>query len=606
MINNIKKLLLIIFVAACSNVSAQGIFIASNENINIINGQMSIFSDVVNNGNFSTAGGTIVNFNGSTWQNGLTANFPLLNNGGVFVFDNNNAFGSGYLKQQIINGGFNVATKSGPGFPSLKINNMAGVKSIGFTDVQIKKQLDFANGKYFANGNNLFIGDTIEGAGLITNYTDKKYVVLDNTLNGAFLFISSILPNNVTVFPVGADSIYYTPASVTNQGLKQDFKVRSYNAVFEKATSGSWGNPNFVQTTWNIGKTILDSSLVTVSLQHPVALEGAAFASNRENSFVTRYKTQYQKWDTVPVTTSLSNNTVTKATPGTLTTGQIVPNAYVNTRIFTTKLGTNEYFSKTSELASICLAKNLDSATKQVDGSFNLNFTFLVKNTGSSILNAVLVSDNLQSVFPAGVEIKKLKLTATGNLKVNTNYTGLGADTSFLLNTSSLLPGKVDTITLLVNADFHKISGTFYNTAIANGTINAGSSNANSMIVGSVNGLNFTNNQSSTPIVVPAATNGVLIPGGFSPNRDGINDLFVVGNTINYNIKLEVFNRWGNLVYESKGYYQNNWDGTNNQSNSFMNESILDGTYYYIIQVFDKVTGQLVEKPIGFITIKRD
>jgi gliding motility-associated-like protein len=606
MINNIKKLLLIIFVAACSNVSAQGIFIASNENINIINGQMSIFSDVVNNGNFSTAGGTIVNFNGSTWQNGLTANFPLLNNGGVFVFDNNNAFGSGYLKQQIINGGFNVATKSGPGFPSLKINNMAGVKSIGFTDVQIKKQLDFANGKYFANGNNIYVGDASTGVGSITNYTDKKYIVLDNTLNGAFLYLAALAPNFVAMFPIGADSINYTPACILHKGATQEFKARAFNAVFDKAVSGNWGNPNFVQTTWNIGKAIVDTSLVTILLQHPASLEGNVFASNRDNSFVTRYKSQYQKWDTVPVITSLSNNTITKATSGTLTTGQIVPNTFVNTRIFTTNLGANEYFSKTTELASIGLTKNLDSVTKQVDGSFNLNFTFLVKNTGSSLLNTVLVSDNLQSVFPAGVEIKKLKLTATGNLKVNTNYTGLGADTSFLLNTSSLVPGKVDTITLLVNADFHKISGTFYNTAIANGTINAGSSNANSMIVSSLNGLSFTNNQSSTPIVIPAATNGVFIPGGFSPNRDGINDLFVLGNTINYNIKLEVYNRWGNKVYESKGFYQNNWDGSNNQNNSFVNEEIVDGTYYYIIQVYDKETGALIEKPIGFITIKRD
>ena len=47
---------------------------------------------------------------------------------------------------------------------------------------------------------------------------------------------------------------------------------------------------------------------------------------------------------------------------------------------------------------------------------------------------------------------------------------------------------------------------------------------------------------------------------GFSPNGDGVNDVFVVEGLHNYpNNKLEIYNRWGNRVYHSYNY-QNDCD----------------------------------------------
>ena len=58
----------------------------------------------------------------------------------------------------------------------------------------------------------------------------------------------------------------------------------------------------------------------------------------------------------------------------------------------------------------------------------------------------------------------------------------------------------------------------------------------------------------------------------FTPNGDGINDFFAIKN-IEYfpNSRLEIFNRWGKLIYESNDY-KNDWDGANFPS----------GTYFYI------------------------
>lgn len=63
----------------------------------------------------------------------------------------------------------------------------------------------------------------------------------------------------------------------------------------------------------------------------------------------------------------------------------------------------------------------------------------------------------------------------------------------------------------------------------------------------------------------------------FTPNGDGVNDVlrfdlleFTVGST------LQVFNRWGKLVYESDNY-RNDWDGGDVEA----------GTYYYILDIND-------------------
>ena len=60
---------------------------------------------------------------------------------------------------------------------------------------------------------------------------------------------------------------------------------------------------------------------------------------------------------------------------------------------------------------------------------------------------------------------------------------------------------------------------------------------------------------------------GVLIPNRFSPNKDGVNDIFYPRGkgvrTINY---LRIFNRWGELIFEKTNFNIDDknmgWDGT--------------------------------------------
>lgn len=82
---------------------------------------------------------------------------------------------------------------------------------------------------------------------------------------------------------------------------------------------------------------------------------------------------------------------------------------------------------------------------------------------------------------------------------------------------------------------------------------------------------------------------GVRIPQFISPNNDGMNDILSIDNIQFYpDNKLQVFNRYGNIVYEKEGY-NNDWDGTVNEKASvvfnYTNGNLPAGTYFYILDL---------------------
>jgi gliding motility-associated-like protein len=82
----------------------------------------------------------------------------------------------------------------------------------------------------------------------------------------------------------------------------------------------------------------------------------------------------------------------------------------------------------------------------------------------------------------------------------------------------------------------------------------------------------------------------LIIPSGFSPNGDGINDIFEIKGISNYsNNSVTIFNRWGNIIYSTNGYdnANNRWDGTNTSEMSSGNGLVPEGTYFYLIDLGD-------------------
>jgi len=87
---------------------------------------------------------------------------------------------------------------------------------------------------------------------------------------------------------------------------------------------------------------------------------------------------------------------------------------------------------------------------------------------------------------------------------------------------------------------------------------------------------------------VAVMCDSLLVPTGFSPNSDGVNDGYVIDGIEDYpGNKLWVYNRWGKLVFKATDY-MNNWNGVSNISGIYMGKKVAAGTYYYILDLNDR------------------
>jgi len=93
----------------------------------------------------------------------------------------------------------------------------------------------------------------------------------------------------------------------------------------------------------------------------------------------------------------------------------------------------------------------------------------------------------------------------------------------------------------------------------------------------------------TTQLSVPVSVicDSLLVPTGFSPNDDGINDGYVIDDIQSYQgNKLWIYNRWGNLVYKATDY-ANEWDGVSNVKGMYFGTKVPSGTYFYILDLND-------------------
>jgi gliding motility-associated-like protein len=113
-----------------------------------------------------------------------------------------------------------------------------------------------------------------------------------------------------------------------------------------------------------------------------------------------------------------------------------------------------------------------------------------------------------------------------------------------------------------------------------------------------VSGLDFDN------ILVWTVTNGVCpsiedsisilvsnltLPKGITPGSGTTGEFFKVEIENAERIELTIFNRLGQVVYESDDYGENNfWDGTNKNR-----VDLPEGTYFYVLKI--KITGKETE-----------
>lgn len=87
----------------------------------------------------------------------------------------------------------------------------------------------------------------------------------------------------------------------------------------------------------------------------------------------------------------------------------------------------------------------------------------------------------------------------------------------------------------------------------------------------------------------------IYLPNAFTPDQDGVNDKFgAIGiNADNYELK--IFNRWGELLFESSRI-EHKWDGTHE------GKPVPEGVYVYTLFAKEKATGKVINRS-GTVTL---
>jgi len=233
----------------------------------------------------------------------------------------------------------------------------------------------------------------------------------------------------------------------------------------------------------------------------------------------------------------------------------------------------------------------------QPDGSFIIRFSIYINNNLSVLLDSIRMKDDLTKVFPSSVQFEVMSVKASGALVANQQYNG-SSNIELLSDGSKLNPSAKDSINLVIRMIPNGFFGILKNTATLTAKTPYGTLTVNSNDPSIGTGVG---SREPTPFEIPGVE--IFVPGGFSPNQDGINDYLVIRRPSTTIIQLEIFNRWGNPVYRS-GDYKNDWNGRTNQPGNVLGPEIPDGTYYYIVTGTDRISGK-VTRLNGFITVKR-
>lgn len=554
---------------------------------------LHIFTSVNNHSRIGSYTGSRVIFSGRSWIDSTGAKYPgdggpeTYLTGGEFIF---RAPVFGNKTQWLQSGAIQQAITDGSSsFPNLSIDNPDGVKLMGQFAAGIRNRLHFEKGCLFLASTDLYIG--MEHGGTISGYNENNYVKTERSSSSGFLYRRRLHSNSSNiVFPIGA-SVYAPLSVMINSDTLQDIRAKVFDSVFTEAVTGKLDSDGFVKNTWMIGTDPGLRTPAVLAIQHMSNRETPQFHLNRTTSYITEYSFVRNAWDTIP--------TGEIKTPGTLTTGTPILNSYIHTR--STQFGNQAllYLSKTIAKVSksFVLAKSVSNPLRNPDNSYTIIYTLILNNVSKYSIENLSLIDSLSKVFSPQQTYQILKVAATGELYPDPSYDGRNRVNLLLLN-SRLNAGKTDTVRLTVQLFPNGVYGAFYNSAVINGYSNTP---AGQTVISahSINGSDASSpDQPPSPTMVTLNPGKIIIPGGFSPNGDGVNDYFTIPKSSGTKVRIEVFNRYGKMVYKSNDY-QNDWNGISNQSVLF-NQKLTVGTYYYTVTM-ESQNGN--EKYVGYLSI---
>ncbi len=246
----------------------------------------------------------------------------------------------------------------------------------------------------------------------------------------------------------------------------------------------------------------------------------------------------------------------------------------------------------------IGLAKSLVGVDQLLDETFNLKFLFTITNYSAVTLEQLSLKDDLALTFTgASFTVISIKSGNQTNFTTNNAYNGI-ALTEMLLGNNQLFSQQTALIELIVNVKITSNLIEFKNTAFIEALSLLDGAKVSDQ---STDGLRPDPRTPAdvspmVPTPIKLSVTKLFIPKGFSPNGDGINDFFVIKETTGSPIILEVYNRWGNIVYKSMNY-SNDWSGKCNEG-IYVGQDLPPGTYYYTVNNNSK-------SYVGYLTLNR-
>jgi gliding motility-associated-like protein/uncharacterized repeat protein (TIGR01451 family) len=247
------------------------------------------------------------------------------------------------------------------------------------------------------------------------------------------------------------------------------------------------------------------------------------------------------------------NVNIAGATTSTLTiTNATTADASTNYNVIVT--GTCNLTDTSNAITLVVNTCSLDLGVVKTSSSLvpsvgtTVQFTIVVTNNSTQDATNVSVDETLQSGFSY-----VSSTTSTGTFNTTTSIWTIG----------TLASGASETMTITAAV----VTGGIY---------------TNTAIVSATEPDLETANNSSTVVLTPIDFH---IPDGFSPNGDGINDLFVIRGISGYPTnEITIFNRWGTKVFDA-AQYANNWDGKSTAALNIGDDVLPVGTYFYILDL---------------------
>jgi len=292
---------------------------------------VSIFSDLNNSGSIGSYNTSTINFLGQRWSSLVGSRIMDESTSGQTGLGGDIRFSSTSVPQ-VIN--TLISAQTNTGFPNITLGNPLNVSLQG-NDLLVRRSFNFQSGRVILNSRNT----VLQVGASITGFDSNKYFVTGTAASGGALVRKTTgTQQTQIIFPIGSTVGSYTPASIVYTGVAQDLKLRVFENVYDKAVFGNPDNVNYVSKTWNLTFNNLDpKAKLVLNTQHNLAEESSAFTADRLKSFVSRYQPTIEKWDFIPGT---------GVTPGIISSGSPIANAYISTRTISGGLGLNEYFSK--------------------------------------------------------------------------------------------------------------------------------------------------------------------------------------------------------------------------------------------------------------------